>query len=239
MSNALIRKLEGFGPLREDDRQWLDSITNAPQEVAADVDLIREGDNPEGVHLILEGLAARYKLTTEGQRQLFAFLIPGDFCDLHVAILKRMDHSIVTLSPCKVVFIRAQTIRQLTEGRPALLRAFWWCALVDEATLREWLVNLGQRRAELRIAHLFCELHVRMKAVGLTTDGSFELPLTQVELGDTVGLSTVHVNRTLKELREAELVTVRGKRIVIPDVARLRAYSGCDPASLHLREHEA
>ncbi|MCV9967819.1 Crp/Fnr family transcriptional regulator [Pararhizobium sp. BT-229] len=235
MENAFIRKLDSFVQLPDEDRKWLQSLTGRVQVLTADQDLIREGDNPETVHLILEGFAARYKMTIDGKRQIFAYLIPGDFCDLHVALLKRMDHSIGTLSPCRVATLLPSTIIEITERRPALARALWMSSLVDEATLREWLLNLGQRPARERIAHLFCEMHARMRAVGLTTDGSFEFPLTQQELGDTTGLSIVHVNRSLKELREAGLVTMRTERLVIPDVERLKTFAGFDPAYLHLR----
>lgn len=221
--------------LPREDREWLQSLTGRVEDLTSDQDLIREGDNPETVHLILEGFAARYKMTIDGKRQIFAYLIPGDFCDLHVALLKRMDHSIGTLSPCRVATLLPSTIIEITERRPALARALWMTSLVDEATLREWLLNLGQRPARDRIAHLFCEMHVRMRAVGLTTDGSFEFPLTQEELGDTTGLSIVHVNRSLKELREAGLVTMRNDRLIIPDVERLKTFAGFDPAYLHLR----
>lgn len=235
MANAFIRKLDSFDTLHPDDRAWLLSVASRTREIGADRDLIREGDNPENVLLMLNGFAMRYKLTAEGRRQIFAYLIPGDFCDLHVALLKKMDHGIGTLSPCRVAHLSPATILELTERRPSLTRALWMCSLVDEATLREWLVNLGQRPAPHRIAHLFCELHERMKAVGLTDEGTFELPLTQAELSDTMGLSIVHVNRSLKELRESGLVTLKNERIVIPNVHRLKAYSDFDPSYLHLR----
>lgn len=235
MSNAFVRKLNGFEPLTHADREWLASITRTVRDVGADQDLISEGDNPKNVHLILEGFAARYKVTAKGRRQIFGYLIPGDFCDLHVALLKTMDHSIATLSPCHVVVLSPETIIDITERRPALARALWVSSLVDEATLREWLLNLGQRSAKERIAHLFCELHVRMEAVGLTTDGFFELPLTQLELSDTMGLSLVHVNRSLKELRESGFVAMSNDRITIPNVAQLKQFAGFDPTYLHLR----
>jgi CRP-like cAMP-binding protein len=235
VSNAFIRKLSAFERLNDDDRAWLLSLTSRTDYVSADHDLIREGDKPDNVHLILEGFAMRYKLTPEGRRQIFAYLIPGDFCDFQVALLKTMDHSVATLSACQVVQLPPSSIIELTDRRPTLTRALWMCSLVDEATLREWLVNLGQRSAPHRISHLFCELHVRMNAVGLVTDGSFELPITQTELSDTMGLSVVHVNRSLKELREAGLVTMKDNRIVIRDVHRLKEYSGFDPAYLHLQ----
>jgi CRP-like cAMP-binding protein len=235
MPNAFVRKLDALVPLSPEDRAWLTSITRGSFPVEADRDLISEGDDPESVHIILEGLAIRYKLTRKGKRQIFAYLIPGDACDLHVALLGRLDHSIATVTPCQVVRLPPRAIVEMTSQHPAIARALRLSSLIDEATLREWLLNLGQRDAPERIAHLFCELHARMKAVELTDEGAFELPLTQVELGDTVGLSTVHVNRSLKDLREANLATMRNDRIVIPDVLRLRVYADFDPSYLHLR----
>jgi len=233
--NAFVRKLSSFEPLNVDDQNWLVSVSSKTKGVAAGSALIREGDNPENVIMILDGFAMRYKTTFEGRRQIFAYFVPGDFCDLHVAMLKTMDHSIATLSACRVAYLSPGIIHELTERRPSLTRALWMCSLVDEATLREWLVNLGQRSAPQRISHLFCELHERMMAVSLADDGSFELPLTQVELADTMGLSVVHVNRSLKELREAGLVSHRDRRIMIPNVSRLKEYSDFDPSYLHLR----
>jgi CRP-like cAMP-binding protein len=180
----------------------------------------------------------RYKLVAGGGRQIMAYLVPGDFCDLHVFILKAMDHSIGTLSQCSVVSIDRARIVELTE-RPAIARALWWATLVDEATVREWVVNVGARPADERLAHLLCELLVRLKAVGLADGGSYELPITQVDLADTVGLSTVHVNRVLQRLRALELITLRNGRLVILDVEKLNAFSGFNPNYLHLSRQTA
>jgi CRP-like cAMP-binding protein len=234
VSNAFIRKLEGFQLLQSDELKWLESLTHRAKDVDAGQDLVSEGDNPEEVHLILEGFAVRYKHTAEGKRHIFAYLISGDFCDLHVAHLKRMDHSIRTLRRSRVVNIPSNIIIEMITKRPAIARALWLCTLVDEATLREWLVNIGQRSAPQRLAHLFCEMYVRMNIVGLTTKNSYDLPITQEVLGDTMGLSNVHVNRSLKYLRAADLVTFRSGQIVILDLERLCAYSGFNPSYLHI-----
>ena len=233
MSNLLIRKLEAFAPLPEDDKRLLEEIVRTVHEVGARQDLVHEGDAPTHVQLILEGFACRYKLLPDGTRQIVAYLVPGDFCDLHVFILRVMDHTIATLSPCKVVQIPRAQILQLLE-RPALARALWWAALVDEATLREWLLNIGARPAEERVAHLLCELLLRLEAVGLTQNGSYELPITQGELADTVGLSDVHISRVLQRLRIKGLITLRRKKLVICDVPALKAFSGFHPTYLHL-----
>jgi CRP-like cAMP-binding protein len=144
-----------------------------------------------------------------------------------------MDHTIATLSPCKVVHIPRSRILELTE-RPAIARALWWAALVDEATLREWLLNVGAREADERVAHLLCELLLRLKLVGLVNGASYALPITQADLADTVGLSTVHINRVLQRLRAKNLIEFSHQRLVIPDVAALNAFSGFDPNYLHL-----
>jgi CRP-like cAMP-binding protein len=231
--NVLTRKLEAFAPLSEADKHLLDDVTAQSRDVKAKIDLIREGETPGDVHLILDGFACRYKITADGKRQIMAFLVPGDFCDLHVFILKQMDHGITTLSPCKVVGIPRERIVELTE-RPAVARALWWATLVDEAILREWLVSMGQREAPERIAHLLCELLMRLRTVGYASGDAYTLPITQAELGDTVGISSVHVNRSLQTLREAGLIAVKSGQVVIPDAERLGEFSGFNPNYLHL-----
>jgi len=235
--NPLIRKLEAFAPLPEADRRLLEQVTRFSQVVGPKVDLTREGDAPEAVNLILEGFACRYKILPDGTRHIMAYLVPGDFCDLHVFILEAMDHSIGTLSPCRVVRILRPQILELME-RPAIARAMWWAALVDEATLREWLVNIGARPAEQRIAHLLCELLLRLETVGLTNGDRYELPITQNEIGDTMSLSLVHVNRVLQRLRRDGLITLAGGSLVILDLRRLKALGTFNPNYLHLSNHD-
>jgi CRP-like cAMP-binding protein len=200
--------------------------------------IIEEGDRPDDVHLVLDGFACRYKMMPNGSRQIMALLVPGDFCDLHVAILGEMDHGIATLSPCTMVEIPRATILDMTDHHPRIARALWWASLVDEGVLREWIVNLGQRDAEHRMAHLFCELLVRLRAVGRADEAGYELPMTQAELGDVLAISNVHVNRTLQTLREAGLIAFKGQRLTIPDVERLKAYAEFTPNYLHLAERE-
>ena len=208
MQHALIRKLESFETLSDQDRWALNALVPRVRQVGAGVDLISEGEKPENVHLILDGYACRYKVLADGQRQIMAYFVPGDFCDLNVFILDEMDHSIGTISACQVVGIPRIAIDEITANHPCITRAFWWCALVDEAVLREWLVNIGGREANQRIAHLLCELLARLEVVGRVTDNSFDFPFTQTDIADTMGLSNVHVNRVLRELRELGLITL-------------------------------
>jgi CRP-like cAMP-binding protein len=232
MDNALVRKLQGYSPLGPEDKQLLASVSGNARAVAAHTDLAREGEKPTSVHLILEGFACRYKFTVEGNRQIMAFLLPGDFCDLHVFVLKQMDHSIATISPCTVVDIPNERILALLQ-RPTLSLALWCAALVDAAVLREWLVNIGQRRAGQRLAHVLCELLLRLRIVGLA-DKSYSLPLSQKDLADTIGVSNVHLNRVLQELRREDLISWEDDNLVIKDIDGLMRYSGFNPNYLHI-----
>jgi CRP-like cAMP-binding protein len=232
--NALIRKLERFGTLGAEDRDWLRQISDAAYPVAARTDLVREGDVPEGLFMILEGMACRFKLRPCGARQITAYLIPGDFCDLDVALRPQMDHGISTLSACRVALLDLGTIRRLTENPKAITRAMRMATLVDDATLREWLVNVGSRSAIQRIAHLFCELLMRFRAIGLARGDSYELPVSQLDLADTTGLSTVHVNRTLQELKRQGLIELRSRSLMIRDLPGLQALGEFEAGYLSL-----
>jgi CRP-like cAMP-binding protein len=233
MPNKLTQKLELFGVLPDEDRALLDEVAAQGHSVAARTDLIVAGDAPSDVHLVLEGFACRYKLMPDGRRHIFAFMLPGDFCDLNIFILKAMDHNIGTLTRCVIADIPRKRILEMVE-RPQLARALWWATLVDEATLREWLVNLGQRGAEQRIAHLLCEIHLRLQVIGLAGASSFKLPLSQEVIADTTGLSNVHANRMLVKLREEGLIEIEGRSIDLLDIKRIRAMCDFDPNYLHL-----
>ncbi len=235
MANPLVAKLRNIVDLGDDDARALEAMCGDIREVKDRTDIIQDGERPEHVHLILEGWAYRYKLLDDGKRQITAFLIPGDFCDMHVAILGEMDHNIGTLTPTKVAYIAHQAIDALLE-RPPLARGFWWATLVDEAVLRAWLVNVGQRDAFRGISHLICEMHLRMEQVGLTDGNSFDLPLTQEELGDAMGLTSVHVNRVLRNLRAEGLITYKRNQMSITDISRLRELSDFDSQYLHLND---
>lgn len=235
MQQALTRKLESFEPLSDQARWALNGLVLKVRQVGPGQDLIREGDKPENVLLVLDGFACRYKMLPDGQRQIMAYLVPGDFCDLNVFILDEMDHAIGTISTCQVVDIPRKAIDEITAQHTSIARAFWWCALVDGAVLREWLVNMGGRTPDQRIAHLLCELLMRLEAVGRVTDNSYAFPFTQTQIADTMGLSNVHVNRTLRELRALGLIHIKGRVLTILDVERLKAHCRFTPNYLHLR----
>lgn len=232
MENVLTRKLERFAPLSIEDKKLLDQVVAHHRLVDARTTLISEGQASDTVRLIVDGLACRYKTLEDGSRQIVAYLVPGDFCDLNVFLLRAMDHSIATMSACTVVDIPRHRIVEMT-SRIELTRALWWVTLVDEGTLREWLLNVGQRPALKRLAHLFCELYVRMQAVGLVTDDSYVLPLTQSDIADTIGLSPVHINRCLQQLREMGFVTFKDRKMSLTGVAEMMQFCGFDPSYLH------
>jgi CRP-like cAMP-binding protein len=237
--NPLILKLESLTRLSDDDRVVLERISAKPHLVPAGTDLIREGDKPDGVYLVLDGIACRYKLRASGARQIMAYLVPGDYCDLDVALLKAMDHAIGTLSACQVVRIDLDTIENLLRDHPGIAHALRLATLVDEATLREWLVNVGRRSADERIAHLMCELLLRLRAVGRTAGEGYTLPITQEDLADTTGLTSVHVNRMLGTLKQRGLIELSGRQLKILDRAGLEVLAEFKPNYLHLGGRDA
>jgi CRP-like cAMP-binding protein len=232
-TDALIQKLEQFTQLTGEDKRLLRDAVRDVRVFGRREDIIREGDRPENVHLVMEGWAARYKALPNGDQPILAFLIPGDLCDVHISLLDEMDHSLKALSPCRIALLPREMIQHILKQSERLTRALWWATLLDEAVLREWLVTTGHRPANQRLGHLICEMLLRMRAVGLTEDDSFELPLTQDELGDVMGLSSVHINRMMQELRARDLITTEGRRVVVSDLDQLMAFAEFNPNYLH------
>lgn len=238
MDNALIRKLGHFTRLSREDKALLTRVSGERvRHLAAREDIAVEGDKPDMMLLVLSGWAARYKFLADGRRQIMALFLPGDICDLNVFVLKQMDHMIGALTSVTLAEITREAYEELMQAGPRLTGALWWDSLVMAAIQREWTMNLGQRSAAERMAHLFCEVFTRLRSVGQTVGNGCELPLTQSDLGDATGLSTVHVNRTLKGLRGANLVEHRGKVLSIPDMVALQVAAHFNPAYLHL-DHE-
>jgi CRP-like cAMP-binding protein len=234
MNNPLLRKLANFTPLSAEESNAVNECCTDVREFGAREDIISQGDRTGGVKLLLEGFACRYKMLEDGRRQIVSYFVPGDLCDLRVFILKRMDHSIGAIVASKVATISPENVLKLTSTYPTLTRALWWSTLVEEAILREWIVNVGQRNALERMAHLFCELLYRFRAVDLNQGNSCALPLTQVEMAETLGLSSVHVNRTLQELRRQKLITLEGGTLTVPDLTALKEVSFFNSDYLHL-----
>ena len=232
--NPLIQKLSHFVTLSLSDQRYLDRISQEEEYFPADVDIVSEGMTPKSVFVLKEGLAVRYRNMPNGGRQIVTFLIPGDLGNLNFFLLKAMDHSIGTIVPVRIASISTEHMMELSERHPRISAALWLNSLQEEAMLRERIVSLGRRDARGRIASLLCELLWRYTAVGLTKGGSFHLPLTQVELGDTVGLSPVHVNHVLKEFREAGLISQERRVIRLLDVAALQGIAAVNKDYLQL-----
>jgi CRP-like cAMP-binding protein len=235
MLNPLVTKLGRFVRLASADAAMIERISaKRVRNFEPHEDIIHEGDRPEHINLILSGWACRYKVLEDGRRQVIAFFLPGDLCDLNVFVLRHMDHSIGTITAVTLSEITRDSFDELMMSHPRVTQALWWESLVNTATQREWAVNLGQRDATERLAHLFCELFLRLKSSGLARGDTVDMPLTQVELGDATGLSAVHVNRTLQELRSSGLIVLKGRTLTIPDFEALKAVALFNANYLHL-----
>jgi CRP-like cAMP-binding protein len=237
-TEPLIRKLESIGALPELDREALANLPVQVRHLKADEDVVREGDVPSVCCLLVDGFMHRYKVLPDGKRQLLALHTPGDVPDLQSLFLRRLDHGLAATVPSTAAFIPHDALRALIRQFPTVADLFWRDTLIDAAIFREWIVALGQRSALSHLAHLLCEVFTRLRAVGLTQDHSCSLPLTQTELGDACGLSAVHVNRTLQDLRGEGLIEFHSSRLTILDWARLQEVAQFDPAYLHLRDPE-
>lgn len=236
MTNLPLRKIELATDLTDDERAALERLLTKTVEFAAGQDMVSEGERPSFSTVMLEGLACRYRTLSNGSRQIISFQIAGDWADLHSYFIQTMDHSVGAITRCRVAQIPHPQVREIIEAYPRLGQAMWRDTMVDSAVFREWVVNIGRRDAYERVAHLLCELHVRLEAVGLTNGYSYELPLTQTDLADSVGVSTVHVNRVLQKLRGEGLIRFGGKSVTIHDWDRLVEVAGFNPSYLHLHE---
>lgn len=230
----MARKFARRAPLDESDRQALLALPFKRYSVEAGRYLIREGDLTRESMLLLSGFAFRHKMTADGERQIVSIHIPGDFVDLEGALLKVSDHSVQALTRAEVATIVREHIIALLDSHPRVGRAMWIDTLVDGSIYREWVMNVGRRPARERIGHLLCEFARRLAVAGLGDTSGYDFPMTQEQLADATGLTSVHVNRTLKAL-EAEGLIVRNKRFIkIPDWERLRDVSGFNELYLHL-----
>ena len=219
--------------LREID--LLRSMIVRERRFAVDEDLVKEGTRPICSTVLLDGIAARYRVLEDGKRQITALHIGGDFVDLHAFPLKEMDHGVVALTPCRVAFADHSDLKRITETEPHLTRLLWLLTVVDGAIHREWIVAMGRRSKKSHLAHLFCELYIRLKVVGKAEKGSFAFPLTQSELADVLGLSLVHLNKTLGLLRNESVLEWAQRTITIMDWDGLQGIAEFEPHYLNLQ----
>jgi CRP-like cAMP-binding protein len=234
VTNPLLLKLQKRDRLSSDEQDVLETIRSSTQTLKPGDEIVREGDRPSFSCLMLQGWSARTKFLSGGRRAISALHLAGDFVDLHSFLLRPMDHSVVALTPCKIGVVPHDRLKVVTERHSHLTRLLWLDTLVDAAIHREWIAGLARRSAANRLAHLFCELLLRSEAVGRVDELSYDLPLTQGVLADVLGLSTVHVNRSLQELRQDQLISLQRTKLRILDWDRLTELADFDPAYLNL-----
>ncbi|WP_174298912.1 Crp/Fnr family transcriptional regulator [Sphingomonas bacterium] len=235
MANRFVQKLSGLVDLTARDIVALEAATARPRNYAARKDLIREGDETGAMLVVLEGWLCRYKILPNGTRQIMAFLMPGDACDLHIKLLAEMDHSIQAVAPARVATVSRTEMQTMMQDHPNIARGMYTAQLVDEGIMRAWIVSMGRRSSVERVAHLICELYLRARTIGLTDDGDFALPLSQIVLADALGMTPVHINRVLKELRLAGAMALSRGSVTIIDAGKLVAIAGFDENYLHRR----
>lgn len=234
MIRSHLRKLRYRSEISPVEEQAIRGLVADIREIPADQVFVRQGQPLNESILLLDGWMARTTDLPAGQRQVTELHVTGDFPDLHGFTLGRLDHDLVTLTRCTVGVVPHDRVRRITEEFPRLTRVYWFTTNLDAALHREWLISLGRRTALARMAHLFCELFVRLQIVGLTRDSIYAFPLTQAELAECLGLTGVHVNRTLQELRRMRLIEVANRRVEILDRRGLESIAEFDPAYLYL-----
>jgi CRP-like cAMP-binding protein len=201
--------------------------------------VVREGDRAEFSCLMLSGFSVRHKIVAGGFRQIVAIHMKGEMVDLQNSLLGTADHSVQMLTAGKVVMIPREEVERIAFEHPAVGKAMWIDTLVDASIFREWIANVGRRDARTRIAHVLCEFALRLKLAGLGEQSGYELPMTQEQLGDATGLTSVHVNRTLKALESERLIErLRPRSVTIGDWKKLADTGDFDSRYLHLREDE-
>ena len=233
MLTRLVENLARYGRLTPEDRQAVAALPATLRKFAAGDDLVVEGDAPSQCRVMVSGLAFRHRTLPDGRRQIMSFSVPGDVCDTE-GLLLNMDHSVAALSAAEVAFVPHAAMDPLLDSHPQVLRALWRTNLVENAVTREWMVGMGRRSAKARIAHMFCEVYVRMRAVGLVEKNRCRFPVTQTHLSDSLGLSVVHTNRVLQDLRGEGLIGFRAGELVMLNWTGLQLVGEFDPSYLHL-----
>lgn len=230
----LIEKLSRRDTLCADEERALGEVLGLPRAISAGTDIVREGDRPDHSTLLSSGIVARYTTLADGGRQISELNVSGDFVDLHSFVMKQMDHGVQALTDCVIMPAPHAKLRRLSEDYPHLTRLLWLDTVIDAAIHRQWITSMGRRTALAHLAHLLCELYKRFEVIGEARDCMFDLPLSQMVLADVLGLSTVHVNRLIAELRAMDVLTWAQPRVEILDWDRLAVLAEFDPAYLRL-----
>jgi len=214
---ALFRRWKRRLRLSEEDEAAVVNLTWVCKQYQRDAYLAREGEHVKVCTVLLQGLAYRQKILSNGSRQIISFHIPGEFLDIQNCLLEVADHNVQALTRCLVAIVPKDLLLQVMSARPAVRQAIWLDSLLDASVFREWVVNVGRRDAKQRIAHLLCELALRMEAAGLGHKPLFDFPLTQEHIADATGLTAVHTNRTLQALRKSGLIGLAASKLTILD----------------------
>ena len=232
--DRFLMKMRARDEISPEEEKALRASVSETRDLPSDRIFIQAGQELSVCTLLIDGLMCRYKDLAGGQRQIAELHVAGDFADLHSFTLKRLDHNVLTLTPCRIAVVPHERIAEITERLPHLTRVLWFATNLDAAIHREWELSLGRRSALARVAHLFCELQVRLGIVGLADETGYDLRLTQTDIAECLGLTSVHVNRTLKELRESGLVEFRNWRVKILDRKELERVAEFAPDYLYL-----
>lgn len=224
--------------LSEEERTVIEESVHSVRTIGPRQTVMRRGELTNTSCLLLEGFMCRYLDDREGYRQLVSMHVPGDFVDLHAFPMKRLDHDIATLGPCKIAMFEHGTLSAIQETHPRLTRWLWFATLLDGAIHREWIFRMGRLGAEGRVAHFFCELNARLEMVELAQNGRFTLPATQADVAEACGITGVHVNRVLRVMRERGLLHFRSGEVRMLDVPRLQALAEFDAGYLYGSQSE-
>jgi CRP-like cAMP-binding protein len=230
---ALVRRLRISSGISEEDVGEIEALPIAVRHYPAETPVVRDGERASECCLIVEGFCVRSKTIASGKRQILSIHIPGEIPDLMSLFLHVMDHELSTLAPCTLGFINHEVLRKLHHRRPAVAEIFWRDTLIDSAMFREWIVNVGQRPAPARLAHVMMELRERLKMIGRVDGASFEMPLTQEQIGEALGITAVHANRVIKQLREDGVVEFHRGRVNVLDEAKFLELADFDDRYLH------
>jgi len=233
-AQTVVRRLSAFRELSESAVTALEkAVGERIVRAGAGQDLVSEGEQLDRIRIVLAGWLSRYKTLEDGRRQIVNFVLPGETCDAHAYLLPRIDHSIGTLTPVIYTEIERERFEELVESDRGLAEAIWCETLSNSSIQREWALNIGRRIALERVAHLLCEIVERLRPVGLLEGKSCAFPITQMDLADATGLSVVHLNRTLQELRASGLIVLRERMLTISDLDVLKNVGLFDASYLH------
>ncbi|HXH16991.1 MAG TPA: Crp/Fnr family transcriptional regulator [Sphingomonas sp.] len=231
---ALIQKLERLAPLDDADRQAITALPIRLESVSAGTHLVHQGDTMTACCVLLEGYSFRYKLAANGDRQIVSFHLAADIMDLQHLLLPTADHGIQTLTDATIAWIPIAALQDIIRAQPTVGDAFWRDTLIDASIFREWVLNVGQRDAKSRIAHMLCEFAVRREAAGLGGPESLVLPMDQDHIADATGLTIVHVNRMLMALEDDGVISRKEGCVTIADWDGIRKTAGFDVSYLHM-----